>query len=214
MWKGLEETVSHAFSKDDRQTFLGVLARVVCRSQAANLLPSGERRSGDPQWCSLPRSRRSSSSRSRLTWSERPRALIWACPKSTTGPRFSLYLKFSLIQVNLLYILLGYLIIFIILNHNNILEELYELLIIFLFLSGVLLTIAFMISPLALLKYVLCASWGVYVYDRGLVYKRGRLTAAWRWDQITALWREVREESRMVAAGDSFVHYTETRRLY
>ncbi|WP_308789049.1 DUF6585 family protein [Thermogemmatispora aurantia] len=114
----------------------------------------------------------------------------------------------------LLCVLLSYFVIALFMRHNDILELLREYFFIVLLVAGALLIPALLLSPLVLLAHEVTSSWGFYVYDRGLVYKRGRRATAWRWEQITALWLEVREKIRMIAVGDSFVDYKETRRLY
>ncbi|MBX5459185.1 MAG: hypothetical protein IRZ31_20015 [Thermogemmatispora sp.] len=117
----------------------------------------------------------------------------------------------------LLYMALGYLLVVLITSCNNLLERLYEYFIIWLFIAGALLILAFPLFLLALLLNLARRSWGIYVYDRGFVYKRGRRLTACRWDQITALWLEVRQKTQMVnigAAGDTFVDYTVNNQLY
>jgi hypothetical protein len=114
----------------------------------------------------------------------------------------------------LLYVLLSYFVIALFIHHNDIPELLYEYFFIVLLVAGALLILVFLLSPLILLTHEVRSSWGFYVYNRGFVYKRGWSATAWRWEQIMALWREVRKEIRMVAVGDSLVDYTETKRLY
>ncbi|RAQ98496.1 DUF6585 family protein [Thermogemmatispora tikiterensis] len=114
----------------------------------------------------------------------------------------------------LLYMFLSYLVIKLIIDHNNILETLYECFILSLFIAGVLLILSSPFFLLALLLYRTRKSWGIYVYDRGFVYKEGRRLIAYRWDQITALWLEVKREMHIIAVSDSFVDYTEIKILY
>nr|BBH92311.1 hypothetical protein KTA_05100 [Thermogemmatispora argillosa] len=113
-----------------------------------------------------------------------------------------------------LYLSLGYLIVAIILRHNNILELLYEYFIILLLMAGFLLILGFPFFLLALFLYLFRGSWGVYVYERGFIYKRGRRVKAWLWDQIMAVWQEVSKETRMISAGDSLIEYSKTNRFY